>query len=189
MKKILCCMYISVFCLSFVACNNGRTNNEASKSGRKNTHNTVAMEDTVKIGNALRENVLVNELDLLRVDQRKYSLDGFDLNEDGNLEYFVGFENDFFRQADGCTYFILNNDGSLNSRIVGSYAPFIILSTKTDGWHDLLINSNEADHKLSFNKKSYPSHPWTLPIIHKDSVIKNNHFLKIVLEGKADYTF
>jgi hypothetical protein len=190
MKSLVFYLYITFLFLAFVACNNGRNNKEVSKNDSlKNNVIAITIGDTAKVGDALRNVVLINELDLLGADQRKYALDEFDLNDDGKMEYFVGFENDFFCEADGCTYFILNHDGSLNSRIVASYAPLTILSTKTNGWYDILVNSNSADHKLSFNKGSYPSHPWTLPVVKEDSVLRNNHFLKFVLEGKADYTF
>lgn len=190
MKNLLFYMVIAVFSLNFSACNNETKSNEVSKNDSlQNEIIPVTIGDTAKIADALRNIVLADELDLLSIGQRKYSLDEFDLNDDGKLEYFVGFANDFFCGADGCTYFILNHDGSLNSRIIASYAPFTILSTKTNGWYDILVNSNSADHKLRFDKGSYPSHPWTLPVVGEDSVLRNNHFLKIVLEGKADYTF
>jgi hypothetical protein len=181
------------FFIFFSACNNDQMKSSTlSKDDSLKLEGEIALitvGDTSKVSDALRNNILENELDLLNLEQRKYSLDEFDLNGDGKVEYFVGFANDFFCSADGCSYFILNHDGSLNSRIIDSYAPFMVLSTKTNGWYDILINSNSASHKLSFDKKTYPSHPWTLPIIDEDSVINENHFLKIVLEGRADYTF
>lgn len=190
MKSLLFYSTITALFLSAIACNHEMKSSEVSNNDSlENAALSITSGDTAKVSDALRNVVLGNELDLLSSDQRKYSMDEFDLNGDGKPEYFVGFENDFFCGADGCTFFILNNDGSLNSRVTASYAPFTILSTKTNGWYDILVNSNSADHKLSFDNGSYASHPWTAPIVEEDTVIKNDHFLKIVLEGKADYTF
>lgn len=179
------------FFLFFTACNNDKMKNSmvSENDSLETSILSINIADTSKISDALRNSILENELDLLKQDQRRYSLDEVDLNGDGKVEYFVGFANDFFCGADGCTYFILNNDGSLNSRFTASYAPFTVLSTKTNGWHDILVNSNSADHKVIYDGKSYSSHPWNSPIVEEDSVINKNHFLKIVLEGKSDYTF
>lgn len=190
MKRLLFYSTLTALFLSFMACNNEMKSSEVSRNDSlDNEVFTITDMDTAKVSDALRNHILENELDLLSWEQRKYSLDEFDLNGDGKVEYFVGFANDFFCVAAGCTFFILNNDGSLNSRITASYPPVTILSTKTNDWYDILVNSNSADHKLRFDKGSYPSHPWTLPILEADSVITDNHFLKIILEGRADYTF
>lgn len=190
MKGLLYYCALAALLLSSIACNRKTKSNEVSRNDSlENIAVPVTAEDTAKVSDALRNAILINDLELLSSGQRKYSLDEFDLNRDGKVEYFVGFENDFFCGAGGCTFFILNNDGSLNSRITASYAPFTVLQTKTNGWYDILVNSNLADHKLSFDNGSYASHPWTKPIVEEDTVYENNHFLKIVLEGKADYTF
>lgn len=190
MKTLLFYSTLAALLLGSVSCNHEAKTNEVSRADSlENVAMPVTASDTAKVSDALRNVVLKNDLDLLTWGQRKYSLDEFDLNGDGKVEYLVGFEDDFFCGVDGCTFFILNNDGSLNSRITASYAPFTILSTKTNGWYDMLVNSNSADHKLSFDNGSYASHPWTEPIVEEDTVIKNDRFLKIVLEGKADYTF
>lgn len=195
MKRLLFYSTLAALFLNIMGCNNEMKSNEVSSNevssndSLGNEAYAITVMDTAKVSDALRNRILANELDLLKWEQRKYSLDEFDLNGDGKEEYFVGFENDFFCETNGCTFFILNNDGSLNSRIIAIYPPVTILSTKTNGWYDILVNSNSVDHKLSFDKGSYPSHPWTLPILEADTVIKENHFLKIILEGRADYTF
>lgn len=176
--------------LFFMGCRN-----EEKKTANETIETEVVDEgviteaDTLKVGDALRNDILINELPLMKPEQRRYSLEKYDLNGDGEDEYFVGFANEYFCREDGCTYFILNANGTLNSRITGSYAPVTILDTKSEGWHNLLMVSQENARMLKHTGGAYPAHPWTLPIVNEDELIKNNQFLKIVLEGSTDYTF
>lgn len=191
MKKMRIIFVCTSLLLFFTACNSGnmKNSNKVDENVVIDSVSQITMADTSLVSDKLRNVLLVNELELMADTQRRYSLDKHDLNGDGKVEYFVGFSNNFLCEVNGCTYFILNSDGSLNSRIVDSYAPFTILSVKTNGWNDLLVNSNSALRELTFDKKSYPSHPWNLRVMELDSTIINNTFITLVLEGKANYTF
>lgn len=190
MTKNLFFIVFVTLSLFFVACTQkGTKTNQEVDNRQLNALSTITASDTLKIGNALRNDILANELSFLKPEDRRYSLDKFDLNGDGKEEYFVGFANEYLCRNDGCTYFILNNDGTLNSRITISYAPFTVLSSETNGWSDLLVVSASEVRKLTFDGSSYPSHPWELPIVNQDSVLKKDDLLNIVLEGKTEYSF
>ncbi|WP_118195705.1 hypothetical protein [Albibacterium indicum] len=142
--------------------------------------------DTAQIAQWLTNSILKDDLDFLKSEQRNYQLDAYDLDNDGNLEYFVGFTNDYFCGSGGCTYYLLGHDGEVISLFSVSRAPFYILESKTNGWHDLVINSNSGMRKLSYDGASYPENPSVLPAFedstsHSDAVA--------ILKDAKSYSF
>ncbi len=91
-----------------------------------------------------------------------------DLNDDGTQEAIVYLISDWWCGSGGCTTLILAPEGS-SYRVVTkttiTHLPIRVLSTKSNGWHDLavwvqgggIVHAYEA--KLSFNGKTYPSNP------------------------------
>lgn len=142
--------------------------------------------DTAQIAQWLTNSILKDDLDFLKSEQRNYQLDAYDLDDDGNLEYFVGFTNDYFCGSGGCTYYLLGHDGEVISLFSVSRAPFYILESRTNGWHDLVINSNSGMRKLSYDGASYPENPSVLPAFedstaHSDTVA--------ILKDAKSYSF
>jgi len=188
---------ISIVIITFISCNNNNPENEKSTVEVSKTEKSVSPlqteklnrydeADTAKISQWLRNSILKEDLDFLKPDHRKYSLDAYDLNNDGKPEYFIGFSNDYFCGSGGCTYYILSNEGKIISLFTVSNAPFLVLPSKNKGWNDLVINSTNGRRKLVFDGKSYPRNPSVLPL-YEDSLINENAIL--VLEHPKSYSF
>lgn len=113
---------------------------------------------------------LQDDLKVMSEEDRKYSYDTFDLNNDGRKEIFVALINSYFCGSGGCTLLILNPDFTLNSRmtLVGNF-PIQASSKSTHGWRDLVIPS-KGDHLMKYNGKKYPSNPSTQPKVKLDAV-------------------
>lgn len=142
--------------------------------------------DTAQISHWLTNSILKDDLGFLNKNQRSYQLDAYDLNGDGNLEYFIGFTNDYFCGSGGCTYYLVGHDGQLISLFSVSRAPFYVLPSTTNGWSDLVINSNSGMRKLTFDGASYPTNPSVLPAF--DDSIQTTDTLAILQNAKS-YSF
>lgn len=143
-------------------------------------------EDTAQISSWLSSSILKEDLSFLKSDQRRYQLDAYDLNKDGNMEYFIGFSNDYFCGSGGCTYYLVNHTGEVLSLFSVSRAPFYVLPSTTNGWYDLVINSNSGMRKLTFDGKSYPANPSILPAFD-DSIQQAD--TTVILKDPKSYTF
>ncbi|TDO19980.1 hypothetical protein [Pedobacter duraquae] len=86
-----------------------------------------------------------------------------DLNHDGNSEVFVGLSGPYFCGSGGCTLLLLSDKGELITRFTVSETPVRILKSSTDGWNDLLIQSQAEHHVLKYDGKTYPSNPSIQP--------------------------
>ena len=117
------------------------------------------------IRNALRNDLLKNDLNVLTEDQRRFTYQEYDLNEDGKKEYLVGFpRNSYFCGSGGCTFYLLSHaEGETLGRFTVAEPPFIVLTSKTNGWRDLVVYSDGSLRKLTFNGTRYPSNPSTAP--------------------------
>ncbi len=126
--------------------------------------NNSNIEIADKIRTYLTTNLLKDDLQLMTEDQRKFQYEAVDLNGDGIKEYLVGFKNSYFCGSGGCTFYLLQNDGSVITIFTVSDAPFIaMISSKTNGWKDLLVNSDGSLRLLQFDGKTYPSNPSVAP--------------------------
>lgn len=142
--------------------------------------------DTAQIAQWLTNSILKDDLDFLKKDQRNYQLDAYDLDNDGNLEYFIGFTNDYFCGSGGCTYYLVGHDGQVISLFSVSRAPFFVLQSKTNGWYDLVINSNSGMRKLTFDGTSYPANPSELPAF--DDRIADTDTIAVLRDAES-YSF
>ena len=90
------------------------------------------------------------------------------LRDDDTQQAIVYLTNDGWCGSGGCTMLILESDGStyrVITKVMTTRPPIRVLSTKTNGWHDLavrvqgggVVHAYEA--KLPFNGKSYPIRP------------------------------
>lgn len=129
---------------------------------RYSPHNSN-IEVAGKIRVFLIDDLLKDNLKLMTKDQRKFQYEEVDLNGDGNKEYLVGFKNSYFCGTGGCTYYLLHNEGSVITIFTVADAPFIALISKTNGWRDLLVNSDGSLRLLKFDGKTYPGNPSVAP--------------------------
>ena len=130
---------------------------------RYSPHNSN-IQTAEKIKGFLTGSILKNDLNLLTPADRKFKYEEVDLNGDGKKEYLVGFSSPYFCGTGGCMFYLLNNDGSVVTVFSVSRAPFIVEGTVTNGWKDLLVESNGKLHVLKFNGKTYPSNPSVEPV-------------------------
>ena len=106
------------------------------------------------------KNILKDDLATMTEEQREFQYEEVDLNNDGIKEYLVGFANSYFCGSGGCTYYLLNNNGSVITIFTVSDSPFIVMvASKTNGWRDILVKSNGSLRQLKFDGKTYPSNP------------------------------
>lgn len=109
------------------------------------------------------QQILKADLPVMSPDQRRFKLESIDLNGDGKREHFVFFQNSYFCGSGGCTYLLLDPQGRLITRFTVADIPVIVLTSKTKGWRDLLLNHKGQTHKLRFDGKRYPGNPSTAP--------------------------
>ncbi|ENG5659807.1 hypothetical protein [Flavobacterium psychrophilum] len=126
---------------------------------------TKETEETKKIRNWIMTSVLTKD-DLTSTDKTSggFQYDSYDLNGDGQLEYLVKASASYLCGSGGCSLFILNFKFKEIQEFSISSTPIMALATKTKGWNDLLIYSNNAttkdnNHIMKYNGKKYPSNP------------------------------
>jgi hypothetical protein len=130
---------------------------------------------------------LAKELKTLSEEDRKYSYDTFDLNNDGRKEVFVALISPYFCGSGGCTLLILNPDFTLNSRMtVVKDFPLHASSKTTKGWRELIIPSR-GNHLLKYNGKKYPSNPSTQPKVKLEAVPDKQPILDGAYEKKLSF--
>jgi hypothetical protein len=98
----------------------------------------------------------------------RYSAAFIDLNDDGKDEVIVYLIDEKWCGSGGCSALILAYQDSsyrLITKTTVTQLPIRVLSTKTDGWHDLGVwvqgGGIQPGHeaRLRFNSKKYPSNP------------------------------
>ena len=111
---------------------------------------------------------LEKDLPAMTKEDRKFSFYAIDLNDDKKDEYFISLEGRYFCGTGGCSFYLLNNDFSVNTYFSVTDAPIFRSSQKTEGWHDLILlgdrdekNGTKNFIHLKFNKSKgqYPSNP------------------------------
>lgn len=177
---------ISFFFLALVlvatACQNS-SSAEAEREGEVNqapeetaaqtamqAQEAAAQDDPMaaSIRNALRNDLLKGDLSAMTEEQRRFAFERYDLNDDGKDEYLVGFgRNSYFCGSGGCTYMLLDHEGNLITRFTVADAPFVVLSSKHNGWHDLAVESDGKMRELVFNGRKYPSNPSLAPAMRE----------------------
>ncbi len=121
------------------------------------------------------------ESNSLTSDDRKFSFYEIDLNDDGKYEYFIHLEGRYFCGSGGCSFYLLNNDFSINTYFSVTNPPVFRSASITNGWHDLILYgdyTHDAGVKnyiyLKFDKSkgTYPSNP---SIIKKIDMAPSGH--------------
>lgn len=93
----------------------------------------------------------------LSADQRRYSLDSFDLDQSGSLHYLLAIPTMNCCGSGGCRFWILTPSGSLVSTTSVADYPIGISRNSSNGWYDLLTWSNRKHRVLTWNGKAYTS--------------------------------
>jgi len=117
----------------------------------------------------------------LTSNDRKFSFYEIDLNDDGKNEYFIQLSGQYFCGTGGCSYYLLNNDFTVNTYFSVTNPPVFKSSNVTNGWHDLILFGdynqdggvkNYTYLKFDKSKGSYPSNP---SIVKKTDMAPNGH--------------
>lgn len=103
--------------------------------------------------------LLKNDLKAISKEDRYFYYEAFDLNNDQNNEYFVGFSNSYFCGSGGCSGYILNTDGSLINSFTVTDFPILVTTSTTEKFYDLLIKSDGLYHLVKMKNGKYPSNP------------------------------
>lgn len=155
----------------------------ADSAGLDTTSTSDYAEETTNEETAARiKTFLVKafEKDLKFMDssERKFSFYEIDLNDDKKSEYFVKTTT---CGSGGCSFYLLNNDFTINTYFTVTRPPFFISSEKTGGWHDLILKGDTDKLQgvknyihLKFDKTTgkYPSNP---SLIEKIDLAPNGH--------------
>ena len=119
----------------------------------------------------IRKTLLETEKEMANVipaEQRKFKYHAFDLNEDGKNELMVALYTPFYCGTGGCTAYLLNADGSVNSKFSVVRFPVYVAASSTKGWHDLMMYSGSKHRWVKWDGSKYPSNPSTLPEVKGD---------------------
>ena len=119
------------------------------------------------------------------VDEIRYHYNKVDLNGDGQLDAVVSILNQMSCGTGGCPMLIFRGNGGnyqLLTEMSVSRPPLIVLSTKTNGWNDLVMFVSGGGIEpyyslLKFDGKIYPENPTVEPQIPKRRKVKGIEYL------------
>jgi hypothetical protein len=120
----------------------------------------------------------------------RYSVAFVDLDDDGTPEALVYLSGPEWCGSGGCSLLILRPEGpswKVITRTTITQLPIRVLSTKTNGWHDITVwvrgGGIQPGHeaRLRFNGRKYPSNPSTLPA----EKLPKNAEGKVVISAKT----
>jgi len=202
--KFNCLAFISGLIILSTACNTG------SQSGRDNTTTPTIAETTpapvsydpdptdtipgdayasygsdTTVAALIRSTIQAAEKDMLSgvpAEQRKFKYHAIDLDKDGKNEYMVALYTPMYCGTGGCTAYLLNADGSVNSRFTVVRFPIYVAATATEGWQDLVMYSGRENRIVKFKGGKYPSNPSTLPV-YKEALPDASYMLLNIWEG------
>ena len=121
-----------------------------------------------QIEQSLKE-YLGSDLDNIPLEHKYFSYGEFDLNRDGQREYFVALTSPYFCGPGGCTALILNSDFTVNSKItVVDFPIFVSNVFLTEGWYDIFAKSGGTFHRMRYNGTKYPGNPSVKPELDID---------------------
>ncbi len=95
-----------------------------------------------------------------------------DLNNNNKDEYLVIMKDMYFCGSGGCTAYLIEKDKGILQRFTLMNPPVFYTNKRHDGWQDMVVYSNNAWRKLSYNGKKYPSNPSVAPSIDRDAIVK-----------------
>lgn len=93
-----------------------------------------------------------HDLKMIKRCERKFSYEAIDLNNDGDLEYFIRFFTAYFCGSGGCNILILNSKFQLITDFSNTSPLIYVDSNTTNGWRNLFLWSNRSYFKIIYNK-------------------------------------
>jgi hypothetical protein len=133
----------------------------------------------------IRSTIQTAEKDMLSSipeEQRKFKYHAVDLDKDGRNEYMVALYTPMYCGTGGCSAYLLNADGSMNSRFTVVEFPIYVAATATEGWQDLIMYSGRENRLVKRKGGKYPSNPSTLPV-YRDALPDASSMLLNIWEG------
>ena len=105
-----------------------------------------------------------------------YDVAYYDLNGDKDKEAVLYLSDVNWCGSSGCTLLIFKagkGEYTFVSKTMITRKPILVLSSSTEGWFDIIVNTRGQDNALlKFNKGKYPINPSTQPIADKSLVSK-----------------
>jgi hypothetical protein len=131
-----------------------------------------------------------------RYKMTRYSSAFVDLRDDGVREVIAYLSGRMWCGSGGCPLFILDPAGQsyrLIARTTITRLPIRVLSTKSNGWHDISVlvagGGIQPGYEavLSFDGKAYPNNPSTLPARRLEGKLEGKTVMPVTAEGKLLY--
>ncbi|MEE1899713.1 hypothetical protein V1389_15305 [Flavobacterium rakeshii] len=125
---------------------------------------TTSKESAEKIKTFLHQKYL-EDFDILKPADRKFSFFQTDFNNDGKDDYFVHLYGSYFCNAEGCTYLLLDNNLNEIAVLNNLYSPIYRSDKTTNGWNDIILFSpdilkDEQQYiKIAFKNGKYTYSP------------------------------
>lgn len=145
---------------------------------------STAIVDTIK--NALINDLVKKDLDILTENDRRFIYTETDLNQDGKNEIFVGMQGSYFCGNAGCTVYLLTNEGKRINTFTIVDGPIAITADRTKGWNDLIIPSRGVNYLVKYNGKAYPANPSVQP---KFTGTVTDDMQKVLPGNSTEYSF
>ena len=133
--------------------------------------------------------LLKKDLPAMTKEDRFFYYDAFDLNNDKQAEYFVGFSNPYFCGSGGCSGYILNNDGSVINKFTVTDFPILVTTSVSEKFYDLIFETGGKFHVLKMKNGRYPSNPSVQEIWKGDVPKENTKVLNIQGRKLEKYSF
>ncbi len=121
-----------------------------------------------QISKYIKEELLKNKLDGLSASDRQFKIYKIDLNSDRSDETIVHLLGRPFCSSDGCTFLILDNTNKQVAKFaVLSTSIYVSSITETNGWKDLMVETEGTFKNLKFKNGTYPKNPSLEPSTDK----------------------
>lgn len=145
-----------------VVTNNTKNVSVPDKSGAENSNEVLTKQDSLE--KALTQYVSSvylkdQDLQLLEKNDKRFSYERIDLNQDGKDEIFINFSSPYFCGSGGCTVLLLSHDLKLVTRFTVMRPPLYVDSKNHNDWKVLWLQEGDAWKMLKYNNGQYPSNP------------------------------
>lgn len=141
---------------------------ESDAGAAENYAQETTNEETANKIKAFLVEKLKADLSGMTEQDRTFSFYEIDLNDDSKNEYFISLLGRYFCGSGGCSFYLLNNDMSVNTYFSVTDTPIFRSSQVTNGWHDLILFGDRDENggvknyihlKFDKSKGKYPSNP------------------------------
>ncbi len=135
---------------------------------KENVAQTVDDYRAEEVSKYIKEKLLKNKLEGLTSPERQFQIFKVDLNNDRRDEIIVRLLGKPFCGNDGCTFLILDsNYKQIAKFVVLSNSIYVSSITETNGWKDLMVETEGTFKNLKFKNGTYPKNPSLEPSTDK----------------------